>query len=134
MDFNTNITNQPQGPIERGILPTAEWCGKFVQAFDQVSACAHRNAIEKGFHAKDRSILEEIALIHEELGEATSGARHNNPPSDKIPFFTSVEEEYADAIIRIMDSSKKRGLRVSAALVSKMHYNVTRPHMHGKTA
>jgi NTP pyrophosphatase (non-canonical NTP hydrolase) len=69
--------------------------------------------------------------MHSELSEALEGMRHNNPDSDKIPEFTSVEEELADVIIRIMDFAEERGHRVGRALIAKVAFNENREHMHG---
>ena len=51
-------------------------------------------------------------MTEHELSEALEGLRHGNPPSDHIPQFSSVEEEFADVIIRIMDHARARGFRV----------------------
>lgn len=72
-----------------------------------------------------------IALYTSELSEALEGIRHGNPPDDKIPEFTAEEAEYADAIIRIMDTAEADGLRVAEALEAKIAFNDTRSFRHG---
>lgn len=130
---NTMSSNTAD-PIYMGIVPNGTLASSFVDCFERVAECAHRNALEKGFHKNPRSILEEIALMHSELSEALEGARHGNPPDDKIPTFTATEAEYADTVIRIMDSARKRGMRVGEAIIAKMMFNAGREYMHGKTA
>ena len=44
-----------------------------------------------------------IMLIVTELSEAVENIRHREMPDDKIPEFTGLEAELADAVIRIMD-------------------------------
>jgi len=76
---------------------------------------------------------EKLALIHSELSEALEGHRHGNPPSDHIPKFTAEEEEFADVIIRVLDTARERKLRIGEAVLAKMDFNATRPYKHNKT-
>lgn len=46
---------------------------------------------------------------------------------------TNEEEELADICIRIGDYAGYRGIDLGAAILAKMKYNSSRPHMHGKT-
>ena len=47
--------------------------------------------------------------------------------------FSNLEEELADAVIRIMDYAFGKDLDVAGAIVAKMEYNESREFMHGKT-
>jgi NTP pyrophosphatase (non-canonical NTP hydrolase) len=66
------------------------------------------------------------SLIGTELSEAYEGFR-KDAMSDKIPEFTAVEEELADALIRIVDAAGGMNLRLAEAFVAKMAYNHHRP-------
>lgn len=68
---------------------------------------------------------ERINLMHSELSEATEGER-KDLMSDKIEGFLNVEEELADALHRIFDYAKGRGLRLGEAYVAKGLYNLKR--------
>jgi hypothetical protein len=104
----------------------------WVDAMNTVSADINENARNKGFWDKERNDGEAIALIHSELSEALEALRHGNPPDDKIPEFTGVEAELADAIIRICDLAAGRQWRVFEAMAAKIQFNTTRKRLHGK--
>ena len=91
-------------------------------------------AHEKGFYTPgvERNFGEIIALIHSELSEALEGYRHGNPKSDHIPEFSAIEEELADAVIRILDTAFEMKLRLAEAIIAKIEFNATRPYKHGK--
>jgi NTP pyrophosphatase (non-canonical NTP hydrolase) len=77
--------------------------------------------------------LHKHALITSEIGECIEGVR--KPCADShCPAFTSEEVELADAVIRILDYAGAFQLRLAEALLAKMRYNATRPHMHNKGA
>jgi len=92
----------------------------------------YENAKAKGFWDNERNVGEAIALMHSELSEALEGYRHGNPASDKIPSFTSAEEEFADVVIRIMDFAGGLNLDVAGAIIEKTIYNAARQYKHGK--
>lgn len=103
----------------------------FTMYFEAKSEEVYEIAKSKGWHKNDRNEGELILLTHCELSEAVEAMREGNPQSEKIPGFTSVEEELADVVIRIMDMAQDKGYRVGDAIVEKVKYNKTRPHMHG---
>jgi NTP pyrophosphatase (non-canonical NTP hydrolase) len=106
----------------------------FAETFNETAAAVHAQAVATGWWEADRNEGELIALMHSELSEALEGLRHGNPPSDHIPAFSAVEEEFADVVIRIMDHAAAKGYRVGEALEAKLAFNQTRPHRHGGKA
>lgn len=69
--------------------------------------------------------------MHEELSEALRAIRRYNPPSEHIPNYSGLEEEFADVVIRMMDTAEKKGLRILEAIIAKMKFNECRPYRHG---
>lgn len=118
----------------------------FIRAFGDIAEEVHAWARRKGWwddeilSGQRRNDAELIALMHSELSEALEALRAKDDfpnreylgaASDKIPEFLGIEEEYADAIIRIMDHAHARGLNIGEALVAKMFFNEGRPYRHG---
>ena len=106
----------------------------FVRGWLNTASDVHHTAKEKGFweDGEERNNGEMLCLIHSEISEALEALRKNNPTDNKLPTFSSVETELADAVIRIMDLAHARGWRVAQAIEAKMQYNSGRPYKHGK--
>lgn len=95
-----------------------------VNVLNQICRDAYESAKKRGFWDKERNDGESIALMHSELSEALEALREGNDGD--------VVEELADVLIRIFDYCGGRGHKLGQAVVAKMKFNETRPHMHGK--
>lgn len=118
---------------------------------EQLAQEIHTNARAKGFHDAYLRIVERgdpqeialarlgrIMLIVSELGEWAEAVRK---PGDcekpvmvedgtRVRRITNSEEEFADAIIRLLDEGKVQGFSFDA-INAKHSYNLGRSAMHG---
>lgn len=102
----------------------------FIPAFNQLAKFANDNAHAKGFYDKPQETGTRLMLMVSEIAEGMEADR-KDLMDDKIPEFTGLEAELADCIIRILDFSHEKKLRVAEAIVRKMAFNTTRPYLHG---
>lgn len=72
-----------------------------------------------------RNVGEVIALMHSELSEALEAYRRDLM-DDKLPHRKGIEVEFADCIIRIMDTAAALGLDVAGAVIEKNRFNKER--------
>lgn len=93
---------------------------------------AHETATDAGWYTDpatgkpiERNFGEVVALMHSELSEALEADR-KGLMDDKLPHRSGVEVEFADCIIRILDTAAAMGLDVAGALIEKNRYNKTR--------
>lgn len=90
---------------------------------------AHKTASDAGWYRDpqtgrpiSRNFGEVIALMVSELTEALEADR-KGLMDDKLPHRDRREVEFADCIIRILDTAAALGLDVAGALVEKNRYN-----------
>lgn len=126
--MNQNNTSSTDDVID---TKTSVAEAQFLNGFDLLAL--RQFAINRGHGFYDNPVDDgtRIALMHSELSEALDAMRHGDPPDSHIPQFSGTEAELADVVLRIMDFSQHRGLRVAEAIIAKLAYNATRPRMHG---
>lgn len=99
---------------------------------DTLIRCTFLIACDNGWHDKEPSDGEYIALMHSELSEALEVLRGDeNPPDKYCPEFLALEVELADVVLRVFDYAAAKKLRLSGAMLAKMQFNRTRGYRHG---
>ena len=114
---------------------------------------AYRIASDHGFHNETPNLGELLMLITSELSEALEADRMNNwhkfhaidnekdiPNPETLEYKQwfnnkirgTVEEEIADALIRLFDLAGVFGIDLDWIVKAKMAYNETRAYKHGK--
>lgn len=126
-----------------------------------VSSCAHEHgwwdAPDDTPVVHRRNMGEMIALMHSELSEALESWRDREPPlwyaykSNEIGYTgprhelaqspvngygelgkpQGIASEFADVIIRILDTCETLNIPIAKALIEKHNYNLTRSYRHG---
>lgn len=105
---------------------------QFQTAFSGMCKTVHQTAIDAGWYTDietgapmHRNFGEVVALMHSELSEALEADRKGTI-DDKLPQFDARAVEFADCVIRIMDTCEYLGLDLAGAIVAKNRYNRTR--------
>jgi NTP pyrophosphatase (non-canonical NTP hydrolase) len=107
----------------------------FMEHFASMQKSVHENSVEHGFWEGDQnSYALKLALIHSEVSEALEALRSGNPSCVKegLEDISSLEEELADIVIRVMDLAEMTGSDLGGAIYEKARYNERRPYKHGK--
>jgi NTP pyrophosphatase (non-canonical NTP hydrolase) len=96
------------------------------------NACDERARELKRIYLGNKLMLmvTEIAEAHESIRKPDENG--NIKPSEHIPQFNALEEEIADAIIRLLDFAGYNKLRLAQAIKAKLIFNQSRPYRHGK--
>lgn len=107
---------------------------------------AHANAVDKGFYESERELPELLMLVVSELAEAMEADRnsfwyegdieqvleHFNAFDFNDEVKDCVQDELADAFIRLFDLCGRFHIDIDSHIKAKMLYNKTRPPKHDK--
>lgn len=103
----------------------------------QTAIESYNTAVEKGQFNKDSDIIQQLALVHCEVSEATEYCRIPDLPyqisyKDEKGKLHGVPIELADIILRTLHIAEHWSINIEEAIKAKMEYNKTRPYKHGK--
>jgi len=99
------------------------------RGFQYIQDIVHKTANDAGWHKDpatgqliERNFGEAVALMHSELSKALE-ANRKNLMDDKLPHLPGEVVEFADAVIRIMDTCAAYGYDLAGAIIEKNEYN-----------
>lgn len=119
----------------------------------KLSLLIHAGNVERGFYEHPATFPDRCMLIVSEIAEAVEAHREGRTTEHGdvdqacrmstmematfVGFFKdkvkdTVEDEIADAIIRLLDLSGYMKIDIDAHISAKLAYNATRPIRHGK--
>lgn len=116
--------------------------------FNELAKEIHEGNAARGFWEGKRKLTEVVMLTVCELAEAIEADRANKwateqdilqyknietPERFKENIKDTVQDEIADAIIRLLDFSHKFNIDLDFHIKAKLDYNASRPYKHGKT-
>lgn len=111
----------------------------------------HKNNVDHGWFDADRSIGDDIALLHTEVSEAYEETRSHGitpyvlDPETRTKHKITTRKygdlkplgfpsELADILIRLLDTAKRYDVDLMFEYEAKMAYNRNRPYRHGGKA
>lgn len=125
---NWSLTEQQTNNAHDGISDLVR------EALDNASAHGFHEAHKKVIRACDDAhcgedaeravVLEMLAKVSSEVGEAVSAVQHGDD--------NALYDELADICIRVFDLAGWLGIDFGSRIIGKMQYNRTRPYLHGK--
>lgn len=129
-----------EGELAPGVLLTAALADAGARVFEV--------NVANGWFEEDRTVGDDIALLHSEASEMLEAYREHglddmtseiihidrsNPDDTRIfpPKPEGFGSEAADVLIRLLDTCTRRGVNLGWEFRRKLAYNATRGHRHG---
>ena len=112
---------------------------------NRMAETIHNNAKEKGFYDKietdDQYLARALMNLHSEISELWESHRKGEITNlcnkakkmEELGLkpLVNLEEELADIVIRVLDTSERMGVNIEEAVTIKHEINKIRPYRHG---
>lgn len=112
-----------------------DFFGDFGEMLSEAQERVRRINEANGWFESDRTVGDDVALIHSEASEMLEAYRDGglgdqtaSTPGAKPEGFGS---EAADVLVRLLDTCERRGIDLGFEVERKLAYNATRGHRHG---
>jgi len=137
---------KPEKPLSKSVAALAKSPDDYVDEsyanrFNSFVHDVRETVISKGFHESPEyeTVPHFCMMVITELAEIVEYDRTDSfkEPCDKkfgkVPIgISKIEEEVADAMMRLMSFAEKHGLNLGRAIQLKHLFNTMRPRKHGK--
>ncbi len=102
-------------------------------SLDEWDNIIHQINVANGWFASDRTMGDDIALLHSEVSEAFEAFRNGNMNSNGTDGYDSSAfgSELADIFIRLLDTAHRYNIDLPLEIRDKLIYNSMRGYRHG---
>lgn len=109
---------------------------EFVNCFNELQSIMYTTALLKGWHSPSKTFGEQNMMMVTEIAEVIEAYREVDGQVDRTWISEGgkpegVPVEYADLVIRVLDTCDASNINLLGAIIWKAKFNLTRSNRHG---